>query len=352
MKPILITETEHTLDDLEKVEQENNVWRKIDTYPNQLEELFNIENPQLKFDPGYQDLLAKYLEEKNRPGRLNGTWVYYPWNGYLVHILNQKEYEKVRTNRNQNIINSEEQKKLKDFNVGVLGLSIGNGMALNLAYSGISNHMKLADFDTLSLSNLNRVRSGVHELGKEKSKITAEQIYEVNPYAELELFGKGLNDENIEEFVAGSKKLNLIFEAIDDFEQKIKIRMVARKYGVPVIMLTNLGDRLLIDVERYDKDPNTEIFNGLTGATAEEVLSKPISENDRQKFALAIVGRENVPTRVIETIGEINKTLVGRPQVMSTVTVGGGVAAYLARKICLDQKLDSGRKLIRFEELV
>ena len=60
--------------------------------------------------------------------------------------------------------------------------------------------MKLADNDILSLSNLNRFRAGLPDLGVNKAVLTARQIYEINPFAKLEVFDKGISPENIENF--------------------------------------------------------------------------------------------------------------------------------------------------------
>jgi hypothetical protein len=349
-KPLLLQEGEYTPADLQSLKDGNKIWKFVDNYDSQLEELFVIDNPPAKLSDNYQAQLNDFVS--SRTGDNKGTWVYFPWSGVLSHILNEEEFFKVRTNRNKNIITAEEQDRLRDFTVGFLGLSIGNGMAVNVAFAGISKRIKIADFDTLELSNLNRIRAGISHLGEKKTDITAQQIYEVNPYAEVELFEQGINKDNINEFINSDPKLGVVFEAIDDFEMKIRSRFAAREAGVPLIMLTNLGDRLMIDVERYDMDGKLPIFNGLIGDAAEEILNNPITEQDKQKYAVAIVGRDNIPQRVMETIGQINKTLVGRPQVISTVTIGSGVAALLSRRIALGNELRSGRILVDFESLI
>jgi tRNA threonylcarbamoyladenosine dehydratase len=353
-KPIILNGNTHTTADLAQLKSANKIWAESDEYVGQLTELFNILNPSLKLSKEYGNTLKKFIQERTMvsENKFSGNYIYYPWSGRLIHILSEDEFNQVRTNRNQKIINSDEQKILSKLDIAFLGLSIGNGMALSLAYSNIGQLYRLADFDTLELSNLNRVRMSLSDLGLKKIEITARQIYEINPYAKLELFESGVDKNNLSDFLTHESKPSLIFEAIDDFEMKIRVRLEAKKFGIPVIMLTNLGDKLLIDVERYDLNPNLPLFNGLIGGVAEEILNNPISETDKQRYAVAIVGKENIPNRVIETIGEINKTIVGRPQVMSTVTVGGGIAAYLSRRIALSPELKSGRYLLNFEELI
>ncbi|HRF79656.1 MAG TPA: hypothetical protein PL070_06180, partial [Flavobacteriales bacterium] len=90
-----------------------------------------------------------------------GVWVFYPWADRLVHLLDEPEFALVRTDRNRNKITREEQAELATKKVGVIGLSVGQSVSLTLALERSFGEIRLADFDTLELSNLNRIRSGV-----------------------------------------------------------------------------------------------------------------------------------------------------------------------------------------------
>ncbi len=348
MKPIIFKQGQYSPAEISRLKKSKKVREVLDIYKEQLEELFEIENPTKLFDKDHKSLVKKFISSRLQE-KSAGNWIFFPWSRQLIHCVTESEYNSIRTNRNQNIITKQEQKTLKDAVVGMVGLSIGNAMAVSMAYTGAANTMKLADFDVLSTSNLNRIRSGLGFIGKRKIDITAQQIYEINPYAKLELYDKGLKKEQLDKFLGG-KKPDVIFEAIDDFEMKIRVRIAAKKAKVPVVMLTNLGDSLLIDIERYDTEKNVKIFNGLIGDIGEQILKKPITEEDKKKYAIGIVGRKNIPERVFKSVLEVNRTLVGRPQLMSTVTVGGGIAAMIARKIILGEKIKSGRTRIVFDD--
>lgn len=317
-----------------------------DIFADQINELCNIRNP--KIDINSAIFIKKYQQLVEET---SSRWVHFPWRKQLVHMLTEKELNELRTNRNRNLLTTAEQKKLEKFTVGVIGLSIGNSMAATLAYGGVSQTMKLAELDTLETSNLNRIRASVADIGQPKINITAQHIYEINPYAKLHLFSKGLTDPTLDKFITGSPKPKIILEAIDDLKMKMKIRLAARAAGIPVIMITNLGDRLLIDVERYDLDDTTPLFNGLIGETPEEILDQPISDADINKYVIKIVDPSNVPERAMSSVKSIGDTLVGRPQLMSTVTIGGAVASYLARRIALGHSVPSGRRLVKFNEV-
>lgn len=339
-KPIILYEGKYTSSDLKKFKKNNPIWKIVDTYKDQLYEHSQIIHPD-------QPLLRKTQYKET-----DGNWVYFPWNGNLIHLLKEKEFNQLRTNRNKNLITEKEQGKLYKCCVAFSGLSIGTHFAISLAYSSIGKHVKLADFDKLEATNLNRLKASIGELGIPKIDITARHIYEVNPYTNIQRFPEGLTKKNLASFL-GKPNPNVIFEAIDNFEMKIRLRLAARKARIPVIMFTNLGDNLLVDIERFDLDKNLPLFNGTIGDVPEKILSTKKINNEREKAKLAIeiVGIKNIPKRALASLSAINKTLVGRPQLYSTVTVSGGFASYLIRRMLLGKLLPSGRKLISFKDI-
>ncbi len=350
-KPIILKQGEYTQADLDALRNNHKIWQVNDLLEQQLHEFFAIAHPELDLAPDHAEQSAKFVSDRlGESPELQGNWVYLPWSGKLLHILTEGDFQKVRTNRNRNLVTEKEQAVIADFRVGILGLSIGNSLALTLSHGGFNN-FKLTDFDTLATSNLNRVRAPLSDVGNAKIALTSQQIYELNPYADLICFPEGVKEDGIDSFL-GKPSPGLILEVIDDFVMKIRIRQAARKLGIPVIMPTSLGDSVLIDVERYDLDPNLPLFNGLIGSTPEDILSAPVSEEDKQRYAIAIVGMENVPVRALESVREIHKTLVGRPQLMSTVTVASGIAGFLARKVALEEPLASGRYKVVFEDFI
>lgn len=324
-----------------------------DIYKNQLYELFKILNPTLIKSPDLADRFEGFYEERVEKNlEVIGDWIYYEWTNTLVHTLSEEENYELRTNRNKNIITAEEQKKLSNFSVAIAGLSVGGNIATTLLYTGISrNRLKLADFDTLETTNLNRVRGRLTDIGDRKIDIVKRQLFELDPYIEVETFETGLSEESLTKFVAGEPKTGLVFEIIDDFKMKIMIRKEAKKQRVPVVMLTSIGDRILIDIERYDTEPETKIFNGkVEEEVLEDILAGKLTLEDEKRYALQIVGLDNLPQRVVESVKSIGQTLVGRPQLMSTVTIASGIASFITRKIALGDELPSGRSLVRFDD--
>ncbi len=163
-------------DALNKLFEENNVLFIHDEIYGQLQELIKSKNPSVRIKGDeYETLISKHLKGKSFDEY--GVWVYYPWSQRLVHLLDEDEFVEVRTNRNRYKITKAEQDKLLTKKIGIVGLSVGQSIALTMAIERTCGELRLADFDTAELSNLNRIRAGVQNLGLNKTVIAAREIY-------------------------------------------------------------------------------------------------------------------------------------------------------------------------------
>ena len=112
------------------------------------------------------------------------------WAEKLVHILDEQEFAIVRTNRNKHKITSQEQQELATKKIGVMGLSVGQSVSLTLAMERGFGELRIADFDELDLSNINRIRTGIYNLKIKKTVIVAREIAEIDPYLNVVCFEK------------------------------------------------------------------------------------------------------------------------------------------------------------------
>lgn len=348
MKPIILAQGHYSDDDIANLRSQQKIWQETDLYRGQLAELFEVLHPDQRFKSEFNDNCQNFVDDRSKEG---GSWIYFPWSGQLIHSLAVEDYYRLRVNRNQNLITADEQAMLKDFSVGVLGLSVGGGMAVAMAYSGISSNIKIADFDDLDTTNLNRVHAGLKDVGTAKIDIMARQIYEINPFTNVVGYRDGLTEDNLADFYNQDVKLNVVIDEIDDFMMKVRVRQFGRTNRTPVLMFTSLGDNILVDVERYDIEPDLEIFNGLLGDIPEEILNTKIGEKEKVKYAMKLVGVDYIPTRALSSLFEINKTLLGRPQLFSTIAIDGGLAAYFVRKLALGHNLPSGRYYLSLNQV-
>ena len=96
--------------------------------------------------------------------------------------------------------------------IGVVGLSVGQSVAVVLSLERSFGELRLADFDTLDLSNLNRLRAGVHDIGVPKVMVTAREIAEIDPYLHVECFFDGITEANLDDFLSSPAPLDLLVE--------------------------------------------------------------------------------------------------------------------------------------------
>ncbi len=337
---------------LQKLIDEDKIRYVRDDYKEQIKEYFQITNAGNIFDPDFENSFLSFFKKlkEHSPLWQMGKWVYFPWKETIVHILDEPAFQMVRTARNRELISQEEQAQFYNSVIGIAGLSVGNSIALAIILQGGARHIKLADNDTLALSNTNRIRTSIENLGLSKAEMTARQIYEVNPYAQVEIFSTGLDEKNIAQFFAGSVKLDLIIDEIDNLGVKYLIREQAKKYRVPLLMAVDNGENGIIDIERYDISANTPFFHNRIGEVSYAKLNG-LKKMEIGKMIATHVGSENVSERMRASILEIGKTIVSWPQLGSAALLNGAAVAYCARKILTHQLLADNRVIISFDKL-
>lgn len=335
---------------LEGLFAEGAVRHVCDDYDEQLREHYSFLNPQKVFHPDLEKDFQAHRAGLAAVAPLwqHGRWAFLPWRGTLVHILENEAYQQVRTSRNRNLVTAEEQKKFAEAVVGIAGLSVGNSIALAIVLQGGATRIRLADFDQLALSNINRVRSSAAEFGSNKAEMTARQIYELNPYAEVEVFADGLTEANIGNFFVGEKKLDVVIDEIDNLAVKCLIREHAKKLRMPVVMAADNGDDGVIDIERYDLDPNTPFFHGRMGEVSYEML-KTLDKMGIGRLIVKHIGPETVTPRVRASMMEIGKTIVSWPQLGGAALLNGSAVAYCVRGIVCGHPLESNRALVSLD---
>ena len=321
----------------------------IDFILDQIKELIKCKNPSKKYTPSELETeVAKHI------GTLSvyeyGVWVHYPWTNRVVHVLDEEEFIDVRTSRNQNKITKEERDILSQKKIGVIGLSVGQSVSVTLAMERVCNEIRLADFDLLELTNLNRIRTGVHNLGLPKVYSVAREISEIDPYLKVTCFPEGLTEKNMDKFFLEGGKLDLLLEESDGFDIKILSRYKARELGIPVVM--EASDRCTVDVERFDLEPNRSILHGLVDYLDINKLKQLKTTEEKIPYMLDVLGIETSSLRLKASMLEIEQTINTWPQLASAVTMGGGIATDVSRRLLLNQFTDSGRYHLDIEELI
>jgi ThiF family len=313
-----------------------------DIYPLQLAELSEVRLPG---GPAQQRdaFIAEYQ------AREPGLWSHYPWLNLALRTLEPGALYELRTNRNRNLITPSEQAELRQAHISIAGLSVGAGILAALLRHGIGGTFSLADRDDLATSNLNRTPGGLPAVGLPKCQLAARAIWELDPFATCLLYPDGLDDHTVGSFVADS---DIVVDEVDDFRMKVQLRLLARSHGKPLLMATNLGDTVLIDVERWDlSQDGLEPFNGqLDAVSLDDLMQTELTPDQVSRYAAQVIGVGNVPLRALASLPLIGRDLAGRPQVASTASTAAGLAALAARAVLLGAPLHSGRYRVSLAE--
>ncbi|WAC56767.1 Rv1355c family protein [Gordonia sp. SL306] len=296
----------------------------------------------LDITPGASAALSQLLPRPTRnlldePAR----YVHFPWRRALIRIPGPNSYRRLRLDRNRHKITLAEHDCAARLRIGIVGLSVGHAIALTLALEGLAGEFRLADFDSLEVTNLNRVPGSLVDLEINKSVVAARRIVEIDPYVRTYPFTDGITTGNIDEFLAG---LDLVIEECDSFDVKVLIRQHCRQLGIPVLMETSDGGTL--DIERFDLEPQRPLFHGLAG----DLNIDDLVDLDRAALtplAVRVLEPAKVTAPMAASAIELGHTVTAWPQLGGDVLLGGATVAAAVRRFVQGRPLPSGR--VRFD---
>jgi molybdopterin/thiamine biosynthesis adenylyltransferase len=143
--------------------------------------------------------------------------------------------------RNLGWITEAEQLQLRYSTVAIGGMGgVGGHHLLALARMGVGN-FRIADFDHFELANFNR-QSGatVTTLNLSKCDTMAAMAHAINPTANIEIYGQGLSDNVLDDFLKGA---DVYIDGLDFFSFDIREKTFAAcsTLEVPAITAAPLG---------------------------------------------------------------------------------------------------------------
>lgn len=276
-----------------------------------------------------------------------GVWTHFPWLHRVVHLLGPEEHFELITDRNRDKITREEQALLRTKKVGVMGLSVGGEAAVTVAQEHLCGELRLADFDDLDLSNLNRLGAGVDELGRNKATIVARRIALFDPFLEVRVFDRGVDPESAGEFLDG---LDLLLEECDDLRMKFLVREEARRRGLDLVYAGD--ERGFLSVEPYKSRPDLAPFHGRVEAPPlpREAYSSPVAFF--RTLTEWLGGWEAISERSRRSLERIGADLCGYPQLAGEARYAAGQVAHAARRLLLGEPLPPFVGQLALEELL
>ena len=269
-------------------------------------------------------------------------YIVFPWRNTIVRLPDAETFWRLRTARNRHLLTDAEQRQWSSALIGIAGLSVGSSVLSACALTG-ARRFRIADPDALGPTNLNRLVGSVCDLGVPKTTIAQRRVLEADPYSEFTVFENGYTEEVADAFLGvGAEPLAVLIEEMDDIPMKVAIRRRARAAGIPVVMATDNGDNVILDIERFDLEPDRALFHGR--------LSGDLVGN-RVQLANAIVGSEVTP-RTRYSLTEVGRSIPSWPQLGTAATAAGAAAAYAVRSIVCGEDVPSGRFRIDLDTAV
>lgn len=335
---------------------------KIDNSDKNLRDFFNEE--WQKYSEALEGANGRYLDY--------GYYVYYQDNNDLVrfcspfwhHIVSIASNAKLLTDKNNELSWHQIRNIFKNATIAVAGCSVGSNIIQAITQDLRPGQIKIADKSFYKMENINRVKLSYKDIVKSndkkinlidlglknKAEVTASQIYAIDPYMDIFVYQDGINETNINDFILGNKvepKVDFIVEEVDDPKVKIFIRKYARKYKIPIIMATDIGSCVQIDVLRYDQDDTLSLTYGVSDEKIYNAIgnieSNPTSRKVFYSFVDTLIGtdyRQGELGKIIDGNVEIpTATLI--PQLGSTIQVASGIVAEAIARMLLGHSYPS-----------
>lgn len=266
-----------------------------------------------------------------------------------IKKLTQDIYHHLTTTRNRNLITHQQQKKLRKTVGGFFGMSTGSHAVTTWIMESRADAVKIIDPDHISPTNLNRMRFGWHQVGQNKIDAVEAEINNVSPFTQV-IKTVQTDQKTTANLFTNSPKLDFVVEAIDDLADKVKLRLLAKKHQLPLIMATDVGDNAFIDIERYDTNPDQQLFNGRV-KNIEAIDFEHLSPQHRIQLAMQIVGFEHNSEAMLSSLESIGQKIGSWPQLGATATLAGAVTTTLLKKIILNENISSGRYYLSLDDL-
>lgn len=135
--------------------------------------------------------------------------------------------------KNMKMLSKEENEKLAEFKVCVVGCGgLGGYIIEFLGRLGIG-HITAVDGDFFDETNLNRqILSEVETIGKSKALTAQKRMKQVNPLIEVTPITERISEKNANEVLKGH---DLIIDAVDRINTRFLLQETASKLSIPLI---------------------------------------------------------------------------------------------------------------------
>ena len=236
--------------------------------------------------------------------------------------------------RNELFWGLKSQELLASKHVAVFGLGgVGGFCAEALARAGVGE-LTIIDFDTVSLSNINRQCIAFHStVGQKKTSLFETRLKDINPKIKIhvvdDFYTDGLPVEN----------LDYVADAIDTMRSKISLLEYCVENKIPVISSMGAGNRIdptklyISDISEIENKKAPFISNIIYQLKKRNITTgiAVVASRETPHVEEKIVNNEKITTASGETI-EFNKITPASTPFVASVA-GIFMAAYITKEL-------------------
>ncbi len=161
------------------------------------------------------------------------------------------------------------QEKLKASRMLIVGLGgLGCSASQYLAAAGVG-HLTLLDFDTVSLSNLQRqILHTDQYIGMPKVQSAQIALQAINPHIEINTINDKLTEKNLAELI---QQFDVVLDCTDNVESRNQLDRGCQATVVPLV--SGSAIRMEGQVSVFTYEPNTPTYRHLSQLFGENTLS-------------------------------------------------------------------------------
>jgi ThiF family len=269
------------------------------------------------------------------------AWYHLPWRNLLVRTVGRAELGLLLGSRNRFLLSGKELQTILESRVGIAGLSVGSRVLDPLAHGPELAEIRLADMDVVTATGLNRQPFSLADLGIPKVVAAARLVTEIRPWAGVTVFERGLDLENLDEFLDG---LDVVADEMDNPVMKLALRDAAVRHGVTVISGIDVETGVL-GLEPYRERPDYPPFHGdLRPETLELVRSTDNLGPVGLSALIEMIGVENISAEAMRMAeGLMRGEITSVSQLGTTATMVGGAVARLIHLYLAGRQVRTGR---------
>jgi len=173
----------------------------------------------------------------------------------------------------------------------------------------------------------------------------------IDPYAIFDVYAEGLSRENMERFLLGDgedePRLDVLVEEVDDLRLKIELRNLCRQFGIPVLMMSDLGHRAQVLWQDFSKDQSLSLAPGVSDEEVYERLEAAYKDRKGKfKFIETICGSDYAVDEFKDWVeGRGEQMGSSLPQLGTTAKASAGIGGFRIAEYILGRQFPVEERL-------